>query len=280
MNVYLDPGHGGKDSGAYDPVNALQGDYITTKESTFALSTAKYAKTALIRSGVSVAMSRTDDTFVSLAQRIAQANTIMPTLYVAIHYNAASATSARGIEIFAEASGTLSDAAAKWVMFYAKGLTPWPDRGVKYARGYPVLDQTKSPAILFEGGFITNTEEERLLTTQLYQFGAGEALAKGVCKALGVNYIPIQPKVNVDVDELVVKTKELTLLNDTLNKEAVAARTELSNLRAENTILKGRVALLEDDLAAEVNSRLVVNRQLQDYVGLFGAIRDAIAKTP
>ena len=62
------------------------------------------------------------------------------------------------------------------------------NRGVKKSADLYVLRATKMPAVLIEGGFMTNREEAKLLLSEEYRKQCAEGICKGVCSYFGVTY--------------------------------------------------------------------------------------------
>jgi N-acetylmuramoyl-L-alanine amidase len=91
--VVIDPGHGGHDPGTRDSSGRLI-------EKDLALAIALLAARALEARGVSVAMTRADDTFLSLPQRTRLANRGRADLFVSIHLNWSPNPETRGIEVY------------------------------------------------------------------------------------------------------------------------------------------------------------------------------------
>ena len=90
--VVLDPGHGAQDSGG-------TGNGLREKDLT--LATALRVRDELQRAGLRVVMTRTDDRFIELDDRVALANRAGPgAVVVSIHYNATGGSSAHGAETF------------------------------------------------------------------------------------------------------------------------------------------------------------------------------------
>lgn len=92
LTIVIDPGHGGKDPGAIGPGGL--------KEKTVVLKVAK-ALGELIRRELphaKVVFTRDQDTFVSLEQRAAIANTHRADVFLSIHANASHRRQVRGIE--------------------------------------------------------------------------------------------------------------------------------------------------------------------------------------
>lgn len=91
--VVIDPGHGGDDSGAIGPGNVLEKDVT--------LGVARRLAEELAEKGAfRVVLTRSDDTFVSLRERTAFANSVEADAFISIHANAAYRKKASGIETF------------------------------------------------------------------------------------------------------------------------------------------------------------------------------------
>ncbi len=90
--VALDPGHGGRDTGAVGP------DGLREKDVT--LDIARRVASVLAAQGLQVALTRDDDRFVSLEERAARANAFAADLFVSIHCNASESKLRRGVETY------------------------------------------------------------------------------------------------------------------------------------------------------------------------------------
>ncbi|MBS1105499.1 MAG: N-acetylmuramoyl-L-alanine amidase [Deltaproteobacteria bacterium] len=101
--VVLDAGHGGDDHGAEGPAGLLEKELV--------LDVTRRLKARIESDGVRVVLTRDDDVYVPLDERTAIANRAGADLFVSIHANAASARSARGVEIFFVALEASDDAA-------------------------------------------------------------------------------------------------------------------------------------------------------------------------
>jgi N-acetylmuramoyl-L-alanine amidase len=167
--IVLDAGHGGSDPGAQ------RGD-VQEKEITMGI-VAKL-KRMLEERGARVVLTRGDDSFVSLEDRVRITNGLNPTLFLSVHINAMeSANDIHGIETYyqTEQSKSLADAIHERLI---AGLEA-PDRAIRKARFY-VIKNTPVPAVLAEVGFISNKEERDKLISSDYQAKVGEALEQGV----------------------------------------------------------------------------------------------------
>ena len=90
--IVLDPGHGGKDPGAMA---------FGLKEKDIVLAVAKQLAPVLAKElGCEVILTRQDDTFLSLEERTAIANTQNADLFISLHINAHSSAKVRGLETY------------------------------------------------------------------------------------------------------------------------------------------------------------------------------------
>jgi N-acetylmuramoyl-L-alanine amidase len=172
--IALDPGHGGQDPGAVTAAGLYEKD--------IALTVAQECARRLRERGFRVMLTRSDDRYLSLQQRVDLAVARQAGMFISIHANAAWNPDARGAEVFyyggmfapAE-SADLADACFQSLL----PVTPWPDRAVK-AADYHVLRENPLPAALVELGFMTNAEEVANLASPLYQADLASALADAI----------------------------------------------------------------------------------------------------
>lgn len=140
-------------------------------------------KSRLETRGLSVVMTRTEDSDVSLARRCEVANRAGAAVFVSLHCNAAVNTEAHGTETY-----HLEGASAGRVLatHIHRGLTALGlrDRGVRTA-GYYVLRHTRMPAALVEVAFITNPENAARLASVSFQNAVADAMAEGIRAYLG-----------------------------------------------------------------------------------------------
>ena len=161
--IVLDPGHGGVDEGAN--VKGLL-------EKALALKTATLVKQQLHQKGYRVILTRSRDVFISLEKRSSIANETKCKLFVSFHYNAFKKPEVSGIEIYYCPKGPKGkqNQSKKLATLVLEGLiatTGSKNRGVKTGN-FHVIRETKMPAILIEGGFMTNPQEHAHLTDQNY----------------------------------------------------------------------------------------------------------------
>lgn len=175
--IVLDPGHGGNDEGA---------KAATVIEKKITLTTALITKKLLEDLGYRVILTRSRDIYVSLAGRAQIANKNQGDLFVSIHFNAAKNTAAKGIEVFYynqdKAKRTQSSRQlANNILYYLLDETSAISRGVKKGNHH-VTRETTMPAVMVEGGFITNSDERLNLKDRSYLSKIADGIAKGVDK--------------------------------------------------------------------------------------------------
>ena len=164
--VFIDPGHGGTDPGA-------SGNGLYEKE--VVLSISKKVRNILISKGFEVELSRSKDQYVSLSDRAAQANAWDADLFVSIHCNSATSSSANGTECYTYPTANTSTKSLSKNMASALasklGLT---NRGHKEAN-FAVLRLSNMPAILIETAFINNANDASKLKTRENDFASAIA---------------------------------------------------------------------------------------------------------
>ena len=178
--IVLDAGHGG-----YDEGTRVQ----SVLEKKIALTTALLTKKHLEELGYRVILTRTRDVYLPLQRRVTIANKTQGMLFVSIHFNAAKNTAAKGIEVYyydsKEQTRRVRTQASKRlatnVLFHLLQETQARSRGVKTA-SHHVTRETKMPAIMVEGGFITNREERLLLKDRDYLDQIAQGIAVGIHK--------------------------------------------------------------------------------------------------
>ena len=210
--VVIDAGHGGRDPGA----RSVSGE-IAEKDLTLAL--ARELRDDLVKRGrVRVAMTRDDDRYLTLDDRAAVARRLNAGLFVSLHIDSAPNPLAHGASVYslsdiasdaeaarfaaaenrgAAADGAigsvqaiLSDLAMRAQMSASADLAarlvnksagrfelrPEPHRFASFH----VLRRAATPAVLFEAGYISNTDDEALLRAPEHRSAIALALAQAI----------------------------------------------------------------------------------------------------
>lgn len=181
--ILVDAGHGGNDIGTEGYANKKdKSDKNNVFEKDIALKIAKKVASKLSNNkDVQVIMSRTEDKYISLLDRIDFANSQNVDLLVSVHLNAETGgNTASGLETYHRRNATDgSDELAKIVQQTIVSYIDVRDRGVR-EENYDVIKAVKMPAILIECGFLTNPKEEKKLLTDKYQDQLAEGITQGV----------------------------------------------------------------------------------------------------
>lgn len=221
ITIVLDPGHGGKDTGAIG-VNGI-------KEKTVVLAIAKkLAQQIKKQKNIRVVLTRSGDYFIPLRERLRIARKNNADLFIAIHADAHFDKEAEGVSVYALSERGATSEAARWlaqrenhseldeveldelqddskqlravlidlaqtatirdsVNLGAQVLSALDDisslhyREVEQAP-FVVLKSPDIPSILVETGFITNFKEEARLKSPAYQQKIANALWQGIDK--------------------------------------------------------------------------------------------------
>jgi N-acetylmuramoyl-L-alanine amidase len=179
--VMIDPGHGGKDSGAIGFDGLREVDVILP----IALRVAKI----LNEKGVATQLTRDSDYFVGLDERVIMSRNAGASIFISIHANAIdNRPDVNGLETYYYGKGLqLADTVHRSVlevMDSHKRPQMLNDRGTRSAR-FLVLRKSEIPAILVEVGYLTSPDESLLLADQKYRDQMAEAIAYGILRYLG-----------------------------------------------------------------------------------------------
>jgi N-acetylmuramoyl-L-alanine amidase len=254
QTVVLDAGHGGHDKGQVSRYGA---------EKDFALDVARKLRTILQAKGLKVIMTREGDYFVPLEVRAKIANSASNSIFVSLHFNATNDDpNATGFEIFSftpRGAPSTSDtnvaarsfntqpgssvdaqsmALSACIYHSLLGHLPEYDRGIKRAR-FAVLRLTKVPAVLIEGGFLTERGESKLISNKDWRAKLAGAIGIGI-----ENYqaLPVKKQPPTLVADYRRQTKSAPV-------EVVAQEGGVKEADASLLELVGRSALLSQPQA-------------------------------
>jgi len=194
--VVIDAGHGGTDNGATSRLG---------NEKTYTLDTAYRLASILNGAGLKTAFTRRSDVFVDLYERAHIASNYPDYCFVSIHFNSAEAE-ARGLETYCLSPRGAASTSSRYLtrgdiqklpgndydpqnlllasMVHSEIIKLNPgdasaDRGVKRAR-FVVIKMNVLPAILVEGGFVSNHMEAARVNQPSYRQALAQAIARGV----------------------------------------------------------------------------------------------------
>lgn len=170
--IVIDAGHGSQDPGAV--ANGLQ-------EKEIVLDVSLRLQKLLEAEGIEVLMTRSDDTFFELSERVQFANANFADAFISIHSNAAENKSANGTETFWNATynGKESKKLAQDIQARLLKKLATFDRGVKEAN-FHVIKNTVMPSVLVELAFVTNQEDAIKLASNEFRQKSAEAIFEGI----------------------------------------------------------------------------------------------------
>ena len=184
ISVVIDAGHGGKDPGAV-------GNGIQEKDIVLDVSKRAKAHVEKFYPEIKVIMTRSGDSFHSLASRSKMANDLKADCFVSVHVNGAASDQASGYESFIHSSkASNSDDAKLQNNLHSRLAKLWASKGGrdrgKKKENFHVLRETKCPAVLLELGFITSAKDANLLKDNGFIRDSAECIADGIASYFGV----------------------------------------------------------------------------------------------
>ncbi len=195
--VVIDPGHGGESPGTRSVVTGQP-------EKHYALDWAQRLAPLLEAKGWRVVLTRTNDVELSLPERAAIADRWQATLFISLHFNSTPSSDLQGIEtfcltptgmpstitreyeddatrVFPNNAYDRENVALAFRLHRALlAATDAGDRGVRRARFMGVLRPQQRPAVLIEGGYLSNPEEAQRIDTAGYRQKLAEAIAQAL----------------------------------------------------------------------------------------------------
>jgi len=192
--ICVDPGHGGPNKGT----KSVLGEFY---EKTYSLDWARRLKPLLERKGWRVVLTRDADREMSIDERVAVADQAGADLFISLHFNSAG-RGARGLETYCTTPRGMPSTLTRGYSDPMRIILPnnpfnalnmhlaarvhsalirhvrMEDRGVRRARFMSVIAKQNRPAILVEGGYLSDPMEARLIATAKYRQQLAEAVAR------------------------------------------------------------------------------------------------------
>ncbi|MBC1221971.1 N-acetylmuramoyl-L-alanine amidase [Nostoc sp. UCD121] len=173
LKIVLDPGHGGKESGASGPTGYLEKDVN--------LVVSKLLRDDLVKRGATVVMTREDDREVSLAERQAIISKEEPAIALSIHHNSlpddGDAEKTKGFATFWYQPQAHS--LAIFLQTYVVKKLGKPSYGV-FWDNLALTRPAAAPSVLLELGFMSNPDEFEQVVNPKEQKKMADAIAQGI----------------------------------------------------------------------------------------------------
>lgn len=165
--IVIDAGHGG-----YDPGAVSSDERILEKDIT--LSTAELLRDRLEDTGTNVILTRTNDDYISLDERVLTSHNHNADLFISLHYDAVpTPESVSGTTTYYYYESNLE--LANIVNRYLAQLGPLTNNGVRFG-DYYVLRANRQPSILLELGYMNHSLDTQYISTEAYQKTLVEAI--------------------------------------------------------------------------------------------------------
>jgi N-acetylmuramoyl-L-alanine amidase len=195
--IVIDPGHGGQNTGT---ISITEGVY----EKDYTLDWARRLEHLLAANGWQVYLTRTNDLDVSLSNRVAIAEEHQANLFISLHFNSAApnedqagletfcltpsgmpSTLTRGYEddasqVFTNNAFDVQNLQYAFLLHRNLLAVTGADRGLRHARFLGVLRGQNRPAVLIEGGYLSNPREAERIADPAYRQELAEAVAQAL----------------------------------------------------------------------------------------------------
>lgn len=202
VTVCVDPGHQGVAIGLKEPMGPglsgyhhttngqAQGVYTRRYESVVVLEVGQKLRNALLREGADVVMTREDQqTPVSNVRRAEIANEAGADLFIRLHCDANKNKKNRGISVFMPLSSTYAKQVADTETYRTYGdallaamleKTGVAKGFVRQNNNYVASNWAKMPAFLVEMGYMSNEEDDKLLSDPVFQENIIAGMVEGL----------------------------------------------------------------------------------------------------
>lgn len=201
--IFIDPGHGGEDSGAVGYSGVLEKDVNLLIGNKVVAELRKY--------GMEVATSRTTDATVSLKERVALANNWKGDVFLSLHNNSYSSTSVGGTETYYYSGDSVGKEIAQKIQNNLIENLGFNNRGIKNGDELYVIKYTDMTSLLIEFGFLSNPEEEEKMNKNEYQEAATKSVVDGFLEYYNVKRDDLNKDGNIDIMDLSFMAKNYNI---------------------------------------------------------------------
>ncbi len=170
--IMVDPGHGGADPGEIGPDGSAEADICW--------DLAVRITERLAATGARVRFTRTEVENPTSSQRARRANAVEADVFISLHLNAHGEAGAEGSTTFYFGSSHAGRALADRLQNELVRLDLADCRS--HARSYPILRETRMPAVLVEPGFISHPEDEKKLRDPEFLGRVADAITTGIAR--------------------------------------------------------------------------------------------------
>jgi N-acetylmuramoyl-L-alanine amidase len=170
--IVIDPGHGGGELGDTGPDGLVEADVCWDLATRLA--------ERLAGAGAKVRFSRTEVECPDASERARRANAEGADLFISLHLNAHESGGGEGSTTFYFGGSRAGEALADRLQTELVKLDLKDCRS--HARSYPVLRETRMPAVLVEPGFVTHPDDEKKMGDPEFRGRVADAITRGVVR--------------------------------------------------------------------------------------------------
>jgi len=175
LTILVDAGHGGSNVGALGPTGS------TEKQVTLPLALA--VEKELEKTGAEVIMTRTEDVYIGLYDRVKMAGEVKADLVLSLHYNALpqgqNPHRHHGTSVHYYHSQSFNLASS--ILEEIRSGIGWEGDGLRY-QDLAIPRLTECPSVLIENAFLSHPEEEFLSMDKKFQQKMARCIRKGLEK--------------------------------------------------------------------------------------------------
>lgn len=174
MKIFIDQGHNPQNPNAGAEANGVREQdvtYVVGVELAALLRSNSFFDVRLSRNTPTEQLGTSNAT--SLAARVNAANSWGADYFISLHCNASSNTSASGSEVYVYSASSPAYPLGEDILVGLHNSTGLPNRGMRINPGLYVLRRTTMPALLVEMGYLTNTTDAALLSSDPQSFARG-----------------------------------------------------------------------------------------------------------
>ena len=187
--VVIDAGHGGIDAG-------VRGIVTSTKESDINLAISRQLKSYFIAAGFKVVMTRTNNGGLygssssgfkkrDMQKRKEIIESSNADMVISVHQNFCPIPSRRGGTVFFDKSSESGKDLAYCIQNSLNNMEECVSKNTALTGDYYMLKCTESPSVIVECGFLSNSEDDKLLNSEDYQKKIAYAIFKGAVAYYG-----------------------------------------------------------------------------------------------
>lgn len=227
VSIVLDAGHGGHDTGFLSENK----NHLTEKELNLIISTKVGSYVNQYLTNIEIIYTRTDDTFISLDDRVTKANTKKADYFISIHCNASDRKIVHGTESHVHTMDSKKSVEIANIMekeFSSKAGRH--SRGVKDSddreHSLQVLKYTNMTGVLLECGFLSNEKEANYLNTSEGQDILASAIFRGIRTFLQKEYPSTNFVKNSTAKPIVASTEKNTTKESKETKETSKTKVD------------------------------------------------------